>query len=346
MPHYQPIMKAKPGEFVAWQNASATVRSMTDPLFELAWNPKSNYENYLRTTVDKIVASHSTGTVVTIDGGHLDQLAASAPGGRRLIPWLKDELAAAGLVLRPVARPDDVAGITADIRAAAVAGVAVRIGTAGTPPVASYVSNELPALVARLALGSGDVHVTLDFQEISSDAAVGLYKVAADQTLDWFSRQSRYASIHVASAAFPASISGLPLATPNLLDRYDAAFYSSLNRPVGLDVGFADYVVNSPGPVSPDARAPLPNLRYTTGSQWLVWREAKRQPGNSGFYVVCDGVVASGYFLGRALSWGDAYIDDKAMRIGGAGTAKEWRSAGTSHHLQVVANRLATLGEP
>ncbi len=354
MAHYQPILKAKPGEFAAWQNASTAVRSTSDPIFELAYNPKSDYANYLRSTIDKLVLSHAPGSVITLDGGHLDQAAATAPGRKRLIPWLRDELAANKLHLRPVARPQDSPTVTADIRAAASHGVAVRIGAAGAPPTRSYVSAELPKIMKALGISGESTHLTLDYQEILTSNAVALSILAADDTLKWLASQPALASTHVASAGFPASISDLPLSKVNLLERHDAAFYSGLAIPVELSVGFSDYAVNGAGPVSPDARAPLPNLRYTTGGQWLVWREAKQQPGNSAFYAVCRNVAKSAYFDGASYSWGDEYIADRNIptpkpgdgAAPGAGTAKEWRSAGTSHHLEKVVNRLSTLGVP
>ena len=48
---YQPVFKAKPGEFKAWSNASATVRAAATPVFELAWDPNTVYFDYLNRTV-------------------------------------------------------------------------------------------------------------------------------------------------------------------------------------------------------------------------------------------------------------------------------------------------------
>lgn len=349
MIHYQPIFKAKPGEFTAWSNATPAVRAATLPVFEMDWSTKSDFHNYLKTCIKSWAGSHTAGDVVVVDSATLDQTAPIAPNGHRIIPWLATELAAHGLKLRPVIRPTDDPIVIADAAAVAAttkAGVVNRFGTPRVPPTVPDVSAQLVPLAQSLGIAPNETHLLLDFQEMADQSAITQLTPVANSLLAWVATQPQLGSVHISSAAFPASISGMPQSTANLITRYDAQFYTGLTIPAGLDVGYSDYAVNNPAPGSPDARTPLPNLRYTTGSQWLIWREPKAQPGNSAFHTVCQRLVASPYYAGPAYSWGDRMIDDKARNIGNAGGAKEWRSYATSHHLQTVIDRLATLGVP
>jgi hypothetical protein len=349
MIHYQPIFKAKPGEFAAWFNAGPAVRAATLPVFEMDWSGKSDFHNYLKSCVKSWAGSHAPGELVVVDSATLDQTAPIAPNGQRIIPWLAGELASHTLKLRPVVRPTDDPVVIADVAAVAAtttAGVVIRFGTPRVPPAVADVRAHLVPLAQSLGIAPNETHLLLDFQEMADQSAIAQLTPVANSVLAWVATQPPLGSVHVTSAAFPASISGMPQSTANLIIRWDAQFYAGLTSPTGLDVGYSDYVVNNPAPGSPDARTPLPNLRYTTGSHWLIWREPKAQPGNSAFHTVCQRLVASPHYAGPAYSWGDEMIDDKARRVGNAGGAKEWRSYATSHHLQTVVDRLATLGAP
>lgn len=349
MIHYQPIFKAKPGEFTAWENASSAVRASTLPLFEMDYSGRADFHNYLKRCVASWGRSHSTGDVVVVDASTLDQVSPIAPGGLRIVPWLAAELAKHNIHLRPVIRPSDDPIVLADAAAVAALtghGAVIRFGTTRVPPTTDDVSTHLVPLARALAIDPPEVHLLLDFQEMADASAVSQLTPVANTLLVELADQPALGSVHIASAAFPPSISGLPQSAANLIPRFDAAFFAGLTIPAELTIGYADYAVNNPAPGSPNARTPLPNLRYTTDTQWLIWREPKVQPGNFAFYTVCKRVVATAHYAGPTYSWGDKMIDEKSRQIGGAGGAKEWRSYATSHHLQTVVDRLATLGAP
>jgi Beta protein len=115
---------------------------------------------------------------------------------------------------------------------------------------------------------------------------------------------------------------------------------------VPLIPDFGDYGPASPAMPSDIPFAPLPNLRYSAADSWQVYREQKVLPGNESFYTLCQRVVQSNHWCGSGYSWGDGEIDRCSKSIPGPGTATEWRSYGTSHHLAHVVDRLATIGAP
>jgi hypothetical protein len=346
MVRYQPIFKAKPAEYMAWGNAGPGVRAAASPVLELA--PSADVNKYLAGVVKSTKKAISVADGATIDASALDQTVA-AYGGMRIIPWLSGQLAAEGVPYRPVVPADASSLVLADAAAAAALhrrGVTVREGTVLTLPDPTRLAAALPGLLASLAVSNADLHLLLDFQYVSAVADVARAASIADVALAWVASLPAIGSVAVASGAFPTSISSFPVATATLLPRLDASLYSSLTIPPGLDVDYADYAVNHPatGPAVP--RSPLPNLRYSSGTDWLIWREARALPGNESFFTVCRSVVAGGLFRGAGYSWGDAEIARASTGLGGAGRATEWRAYSTSHHIAEVVDRLATLRVP
>lgn len=348
MPNYQPILKAKPAEFLAWEHASAAVRAASSPLFELA--PGDKLENYLKTFVKGAQKSLSADEVITVDAIEVDQDRAWDAGKPRIIEWLGSEIAAKSVTLRPVARLTDSATVLADIAAVAKthgAGVTVRFGTDTDDPDLSAFRAAMPSLLTALGIDESKLHLLLDFRYVSTAKDVSRALPVLNAWLAWIATYSMpFASVHAGAGAFPASISALPVATQNLVERFDAAFFNAATVPANVDVGFADYTVNHPviGPVIP--RAPLPSMRYLSDGEWLVRRESKSAIGNQAFFTVCGAIVSDPSWKGSRYSWGDKEIERSALRIGGAGTATHWRAYGTSHHLASIIDRLATLGAP
>jgi hypothetical protein len=348
MPKYQPILKAKPAEFSAWEHASSSVRAASSPLFELA--PSEKLENYLKTFITSAEKSLDAGEVITVDAAEVHQDRAWAPGKPCIVEWLGTELKAKSVTLRPVARLTDSATVLADIAAVAKAhgaGVTLRLGTDTDDPDLAAFRTALPSLLTALGIDDSKLHLLLDFRYVSTAKDVSRALPVLNSWLAWIgAHPAPFGSVHAGAGAFPASVSGLPVATQNLVERLDAAFFNAATVPEVVDLGFADYAVNHPvlGPVIP--RAPLPSMRYLTDDDWLVRRESKSAIGNQAFFTVCGAIVGDPSWKGASYSWGDNEIERSSRRVGGAGTATHWRAYGTSHHLASIVDRLATLGAP
>jgi hypothetical protein len=357
MPRYQPILKAKPAEFSAWEHSSPSVRAASDPLFELspgiAKDPSKadvTLRNYLSTFVVSATRSFAASEVVTVDASTLAQSTPWAQDQPRIIPWLSAELARESVTMRPVVRLADPAIVLADAAAAAVLhgrGVTVRLGNDANDPDLPAFAAGLQALLSALMISADQLHILLDFRYVASAKDVSRATPVLDAWLKWLALAPvPFGSVYVGSGAFPATISGLKVATSNLIRRWDADFYPSSRIPAGLDVGYADYAVNHPITGEPIPRAPLPSMRYLFTDDWLVWRESKSAIGNEAFFTVCQAIVAHPAWAGTHFSWGDEQIERSSRRQGGAGTATQWRAYGTSHHVEAVVDRLANLGAP
>jgi hypothetical protein len=107
--------------------------------------------------------------------------------------------------------------------------------------------------------------------------------------------------------------------------------------------------VQSPAPASAEALLHLgsANIRYTEAEQWLVLRgRSIARFGFEQYHALSAFLIRHQAFRGRDFSWGDGYIFECAGEVETSGNASTWRRVGTSHHLAVVLNQLASLPSP
>lgn len=279
---------------------------------------------------------------------------------------LGDALAAAGILVVPVVRLTDpiaarnLAGsVAASAAAIAAAGAAVggtrgafaggdvvlRLGSEHARPAARIPRGLLSGLLGDIGVPRARVHLLVDMFEVATLADVLAAAHAASATITWAQGIGGWSSLTVAAGSIPSAISGLPVGTVTDLERHDARLSRRLARAhAGLDYG--DYAVAHPAMPSAFGRGPLPNLRYTDGRFFRVWRERRIAPGNESFYDLASSVAGDPSYQGSGYSWGDAQVALSAVRGRGPGTATQWRAYGTNHHLTLVVDRLASLGEP
>jgi hypothetical protein len=352
MPTYAPVLKAKPGEITAWREASPAVKSKCRVTFEIA--PTNGPDRDLSDFVSRLTVTPTTvGRQVTVDAGYLDPTVMIGSTAMRPIEWLSDQLASRSFRYVPVIRLDDDPAVYADAATAHSlhgVGACLRLGSDEDDPNPVAAGSALPGILAATGLGVHEIDLLIDMWTVADARSVRRATPVAVGVVQWAASMGSWRSITVLSGAFPDSISNLAKNTSTPLTRWDASLWSSVAalRGVAPVPDFGDYGVAHPSLPSPAPRGPLPNLRYTYGNEWWVWREEKVLPGNESFYTLCDRVRSSAAWppSGGAYCWGDSQIDRCANSIPGPGTATQWRSYGTSHHLQTVVDRLTTTGAP
>lgn len=196
----------------------------------------------------------------------------------------------------------------------------------------------------RTGLPAASIDLVFDFSAVADGRDIQRTTPSAQALIAWASDQ-QWRSVAVASAAFPESISALPKGERTVLRRFDADLWLMLSstRP---ELAFGDYGIGHPSMPMTHGRGSLPNLRYTVGEEWWVWREAQDLPGYESMRTLCKRVVESDGYAGKDYSWGDAEIDRVARGVGGTGNATHWRAWATSHHLAAVTDRLANRNAP
>jgi hypothetical protein len=350
-PTYVPILKGKPGEFKACRNADAAILTGTRVVMEVV--PERGLDRDLTLFVRNVAAHWPKAEVLTVDSGFLDQTDSVAGTADGAVMWVASQFYDKGAKYRPVMHLEDDPDVFTEIAAAVELhdeGACLRLGSEEEYPDPDETDARFEDALAAADLDTDDVHLLIDLRSIEAQREIrGVTPIAIDM-LAWAATKGPWASVTVASGAFPASISTFDKGAATPVPRYDAALYDAIvAEGPAIVPDFGDYAINHPlMPTSGFRMGPLPSLRYTADRNWQVFREGKDRPGNESFFTVCEKVVASPYWpaAAAAYSWGDAEVDRCSHSRPGAGTATEWRAYGTSHHIAVVIDRLATLGVP
>jgi Beta protein len=110
---------------------------------------------------------------------------------------------------------------------------------------------------------------------------------------------------------------------------------------------FGDYAIQHPEPPKDDVAGNTmrANIRYTAATETIVarGRGPVSQEGNEQYRDLCKQLVARSEFAGAAYSWGDTVIEECANGLREPGSQNLWRGAGTSHHVQLVTDRVREL---
>ena len=345
-----PILTGKSAEYWAWGHTSPAVTAMSRPVFEVV--PKGQPKDDLATFRNRIIPIGFQKAVLTIDTGSLDQTQPVAGFGIGPVLWIAQELHTKHVPAKPVVRLGDHALILADIAAAAALhgqGVCLRLGSPRNVPDVNEVSRLWPRISRETGLRSTEVDLLIDFCAIERPPRVSLATTIATSLLHWADRNGPWRSVTIAAGAFPSSIHTLPTSGATPIRRYDADLFSRVianNPPLIPD--FGDYGVRSPVRLSGGGGSPQPNLRYTTGLEWQVYREDRSSLGSGAIRALCGKVVGSSHWpaTGSSYSAGDEEINQYAHRNSGGRTPTDWLQWSASHHYAHVIDRLVALGLP
>jgi len=339
--NYVPILKSKPAEIWAWQNASTNVLVVSRVLFELV--PTATKTSPVTNFVNRLTRNYPSGQIITADCDIFGQRSSA-------VTQLSQELYQRNVYERPVFRLSDTPAILNQIQQACVLhgqGACLRLGTDTQDPDPNVPVQHVTNIMSHLGLNISQIDLIIDFKVVDSSRNVTRCVPLALNMLRWATTCGAWRSVTLASGAFPRSVSNFALGQATPLSRFDAMFFAHVTQAnPAIIPDFGDYSINYPifGPTPP--RAPNPNLRYTVGLQWQVEREARGLAGNASFFTLCQRVVQAPYFTGRRYSAGDAEIERCSRSVGSPGSATSWLSFGGSHHITHVVDRLATLGVP
>jgi hypothetical protein len=343
---YQPILKGKQAEYVAWENASAHVKANAVPLFEVV--PKDGVDVDLAKALEDIARCAAPNNVIAVDCGFLDQTATVSGTSLRTVSWLGNQLSSRGVRVRPVVRLDDPAAVVRDavaVSASSSEAITMRVGGPDADPSPSMNDTSLSDFCAKAQIAPSDVHLLIDLgssfgKKPSAEALV------AELYVRWAVANGPWRTVTLASGAFPSSITDYPTSADNRLERADALIWNQVNSlQVVPNLVYGDYAINHPDLPAGRGGRPYPGLRYASGSEWIIWREKFASDGTHvTFYDLCAGICALPDFSGTAYSWGDRCIEEKSRKVTGPGTGTQWRSYGTSHHIAHVVDRLTNLG--
>lgn len=342
MTRYMPILKGKRGELDALKNSPSFKSGAVYPVLEIV--PKGGGE--VKTFISDAVKRLPSGSTVAVDTTYLPLVSSNASPLR----MIADDFDRAGISVVPVVREFSSTQHLADASYAVSlhsSGAVLRLGD-GSRGLSSVAPLRMREILKGVGTTITDLDVILDFRVVDSQEDVAEAGKRIAVVGPWANGLGAR-SVIAASGAFPQVVSNLALGTSTPLRRFDADFWQA--HAAGM--GFGDYAVNHPCMPKGGARGPKPNLRYTVDHVWHVWREDTndpKYPANKGFFALCRKVVHDPSYAGSGHCWGDAEVDrcgnTPGTAVSGMGTATEWRAYGTSHHIETVVSRLATLGAP
>lgn len=336
---YYPILRGKAGEFEAWKNVGGKHRDKIEPLFELV--PENGVSRDLKKFRDALRRSAGPRELYAIDLGALSAGAKEESTGLMPFTWLAAELSSEDIDFHAVIHLDDAQAQLDDaIFAVGSENLLLRIRGDELDPDPEDSDRTLRDWCTDRKINPKDIAIMVDLGSIYGSDISSVNRLA-DASLRWVSNNGPWNSIILASGAAPEQISDVQKQKYHYIERKDAALWNQMIKTYPT-LDYADYGTRSPEQSdTPGFQGPLPYLRYTTADHWVVWREPKDpQRGHSTFYDVCKNIVAHADFAGANFSWGDNSIANPP----GPGTATKWISYAQNHHMELVSDRLSTLG--
>ncbi|AEV82041.1 hypothetical protein ACWT_1025 [Actinoplanes sp. SE50] len=329
---YRPILRPRRGEFTALAHLSADEAARITPIVEL--DPEVSIIPLLRELRPR------TGELA-LDFGHVPEPTATAEQPLALA----ERLFRLGVATVPVLRPYESGrrlvshGLAARMhRRRAVLRIQPHVD-AGNPARADAIADRVLAITA---LDPNEVDLLIDLAETPCLAHADEVEERARRVLRW-ARLMPWRSVSVGSGAMPPNLDDLPTDRPVAVGRLDARVWERLGDP---GVGYADYGVTSPvRRLGVQHHRQLPTLRYTTESDWWIYRWARRGGrSDDRCHDLCRTLVTSPQWpsAGARFSWGDAEIARRARTARGAGSSASWIAWSTSHHISHVLRTLPT----
>lgn len=352
---YVPILKGKPGEYGALTQTFVTVRAGMLPLIEALPAGKETVEEACASTMRNLDTGWNG--PFAVDAVYLDP-ATPLSSGQLPLEVLADEARARRLAVLPVLRLDDDPAVwtaAAAVVARDKAGVVVRLGGDPLQEDVGDLDTYLSSLYSVVGITPSDVDLVIDLGGVTEPGYAALAARIARDLINGLKDVASWRSLTVASGGFPVDLSAVPTGSTALLPRTDARLWSTLTaRSLARSPDYGDYAIQHPGPPATGGRGPAPQIRYAVGLDWRIRKALTNvRRGHAQFYDICADVVASGEFSGATFSWGDEQVDLAARSapmgapaLRSTGNATTWRGIGTSHHLALVSDRLATLSAP
>lgn len=355
---YVPLLKAKEGEFRALRNLADDVKAEITPLLEAP--PLDGYGDLdppAEPTVDtqllrlpqKLERAWGDGARFFLDLGLVDSDPALA-GGEHPVSYVfarVRELGLQGVPVTALSRDEDYREAVGQVASIDGRGLCMRIVAEELDDPEAAITAALEEITAR-GLTPDDVDLLLDLGELSVN--VGPSVLVIDVVLRGLAERDRWRSLTVGATSFP-DVSAYGPDSVNVAQRYEWDLWRRVQaRGLPRAPDFGDYGIfgaQTAGAGGEFAWAPSPNLRYTTGDEWLIFKaRSPTRHGYDQFNTICVAIVDRPEYAGSDFSWADGYIARCAANQDGPGNATTWIQVGTNHHITAVVEQIANYGGP
>lgn len=359
--HYVPFLKGKAGEFAALAQLSVEQRQLLTPLIDVPPERVKFFKGgqFQIETVEKALAGYAA--QIADAWGSLDHCFVDFGGfdpehrmdnGRHPVTAFFDDARVATIAPIPVTgidrdRPqlDAVKEVCMTWRL----GAAIRLRRPELRRNSERLREVLPKFLALIDQRPHQIDLLLDFGELlkSQMAEIEQEARSAIASLPFL---DEWRSLTFCSGAFPAQISDfIGTQSSGERPRRDFSVWQSLlsSEPVSRLPAFGDYGVAAadwPSAFNPMEMNPSCKIIYATDEEWLIEKgRSFRDYGGGQYRTLAAQVKARPGFLTASHCQTEQKVIDCAANRGGTGGLKEWVTAATRHHIEVVSRQLASL---
>lgn len=359
IPNYVPIIRAKKGEFDAFNNLPNNVHKKILPLFELpkftdkvndlviCRNQSNPIERYLHDVANKIASTRGTNPVL-ID---IFKWApnSTVENGEHVLNYFVNLLSSKNLPVIPVIgydRWDDVEYSNALSHIDNTEGkYCLRLESYAFDDMVddSYFLGNIDNIIATLNLDTHNCNVILDFGDVTKDSIEKIQEKIT-MALKLLSKYN-FAFISIAGCSLTTIINDMvsEVDSTGIVVRKEMIAWQSCKKHSNIkNFIFGDYGVFNPSAqddiVAPDANG---KIRYTIKNNYFIVRGHSRRVGNKGaqMYELSKNVVDSNYYMENDFSWGDQRIMD-CSNEDFKGNGCNWVAIDTNHHVHIVLTEI------
>ncbi|CAI1829086.1 Uncharacterised protein [Serratia quinivorans] len=358
-PTYVPIIKAKPGEFMALSNLKDQYSEKIFPFFEIPKITDKTKElaslrgsrqltkDYLDLIANGISSSyHSSVMFFDLFEWKPDVYVET---GEHTYSYLYRNLSSKGISVYPVVGfdrwPDvDYQNAIKSLVVSEGTRYCLRIDSVSLDDAydVDYFVDTITEIMDSLALSGKELIILFDFGDVTRKSIVSLQadmqhllKVVADFGCG---------AVMIAGCSFPILINDAVKTedSTDFVDRREMIAWKILSEEHDINLIFADYGIRNPSGANDIITKHVNGkIRYTIENKYFVARGHSKQKGNKGdqIYDLAKVIVSSAYYLGEKFSWGDAKIL-ACSRKEFKGRAQDWISYDTNHHISYVVEEV------
>lgn len=345
--HYYPQLKWKPAEYeslVALDQATIDGLTPIITIPDIDWDYenecyKKNLNSYLSTFGTNLAFSWSANRPILLDVKYLD---GHGTNHHHPLDMCIQDAKSFGKEIIPVVTPVSSLNYINATKRNLTNGLAVSINPQTWHLFSQFINqfNLTPSLI----------DIIIDFGDIQ-DANTSL-KQQALSIFNTLASQAHWRSLIISSTAYPMSQAGIPqhqiYHTPR--HEYDLWSYVIQHTLLNRTPSFSDYPTASSTITSVDPRfmSQYVAVRYSDDISWIfVKGTAVKGNGWGQTKNLCNILINSPIYAnyGPQFSWGDNYINQRALGTNKSGGSKEWRKVAHTHHLKLVVTQLVKLAQ-
>jgi hypothetical protein len=352
--HYVPCLRWKMGEYQAVWRLSARTKEMFTPLIEIPEIGWDFEEGRDIKTVDEHLIDFAQkkiyrkwGTSCCFVDLKLIDLSKRLENGIHPLKYVFDDLRKVRCSAIPVTGIDRNNAYQQEIKNVVTqdkSGICLRIKI--EQAARGSLKDDLDSLLSRLKVKPEICDLILDLDAPNFIPLEGFSK-AIQGVVSSFLYLNDWRTFSILGTSFPETMASIKKGG-EIIPRHEWRLYKMLVanfREAGLRLpSFGDYAISHPKVFELDMRIvkPYATIRYTIDDRcYVVKGDNVRDYGYEQYHELSQKILASSYYCGPTLSWGDDYIQTCANKNAKTGNLTTWRQVGTNHHIEKVVQDIA-----